>query len=398
MCSRPVVIAALLVLSLPPQSHALFHLSQIDEAMSGVGGDPNTQYVQIRMLSAAQNFVANGRLTFFSCSAGNPATVLKLLDKNVPVGMADGHWIAATTDPVGGIHPDFTIPPGIDHTCGMICWGAPVDPLTLKPPADPASWSATDPANYIDCWAYGGYTGPTKAGGTETSAGPAGDGTMSLARMGASIALACPRPTNDAGNMGTFGACGTSTSTTLPGGAAPCSEVQGAASTRAVMAAECPCASAPSHRAYVKCAAGVVSKAVKAGTLPKSCKSTVKRCALHSTCGRPGFVTCCRTTAKGAQKCAVKKGAAACKAPKGGTACVSSQASCCDACGDATCQPSATTTTTPLRRTTTTTHMSGGNPPTTTTSTTVSTCVARGGSCAMNSQCCSRYCYLGQCY
>jgi len=395
MSSTSVVVATLLVIGLPLQSHAFFHLSQIDEAMSGVGGDPNTQYVEIRMLSTMENSVQNARLTFFGCNAGNPATVLKLLDKNVAVGMAGGDWIMATTDPVGGIHPDFIISPGIDPSCGMICWGAPVDPMTFKPPADPTSWSATDPANYVDCWAYGGYSGPIKVDGTETSAGPAGDGTMSLTRSGTSLALACPTPTNDAGDMGAFaGACATSTTTTLPGGASQCADAQAAASTRAMIAAECPCASAMGHRAYAKCAAGVVSKAVKAGMLLKSCKGSLKRCAVQSTCGRPGFVTCCRTTAKGAQKCTVKKGAAACKSPKGGTACVGSEASCCDACGGATCPLSATTTTTTQRRTTTT-HTSGGNPSTTTTR---SMCVATGGSCAMSSQCCSRYCYLGQCY
>jgi hypothetical protein len=41
-----------------------------------------------------------------------------------------------------------------------------------------------DPNNYVDCWAYGGYSGPTKTGMTETTAGSAGNGTMSLTPLG----------------------------------------------------------------------------------------------------------------------------------------------------------------------------------------------------------------------
>ena len=40
---------------------------------------------------------------------------------------------------------------------GMICWGAP----GILPPADPMSWDHADPANYVDCLAYGTYSGPS---------------------------------------------------------------------------------------------------------------------------------------------------------------------------------------------------------------------------------------------
>jgi hypothetical protein len=73
----------------------------------------------------------------------------------------------------------------------MICWGAPVG-STLQPPAVPSSWDTTNPDNYVDCWAYGGYSGPTKTGMTETTAGAAGNGTMSLTRSGTSITLVLP--------------------------------------------------------------------------------------------------------------------------------------------------------------------------------------------------------------
>ncbi len=361
MCRITAVLVVLVALLAPVRSHALFHITQIDEVMSGVAGNPNLQYVQIRMLAGAQTFVANTRLTFFGCGAGNPATVLLLVPSDLATGNAGGRWIMASPDDATffaatGIHPDFHFSPGIDNACGMICWGAPVG-SNFQPPAVPSSWNAMDPNNYVDCWAYGGYSGPTKPGLTETTAGPAGNGTMSLTRSGTSIGLACPTPTNDAGNMGTFGgACSATTTTTLPLGGSGCPDASAAAAVRAMITAACPCAQA-SHRKYVKCAAGVVKRAVSTGTLPKSCERQVKKCAGSSTCGRSGAVTCCRTTAKGVRKCSVKK-RSACKAPKGGTACVGSQSSCCDACHGTACAavaPSPATTTTTHPRSTPTT-------------------------------------------
>ncbi len=92
----------------------------------------------------------------------------------------------------------------------------------------------------------------------------------------------------------------------------------------------CSCATATKHGTYVKCVAGVADM-LSSGTnpsLPKSCKGAVKKCAAHSTCGKPGTVTCCLTTAKG-PKCKVKKDAAHCTAKQGT---VGTCTSCCDAC------------------------------------------------------------------
>jgi hypothetical protein len=47
----------------------------------------------------------------------------------------------------------------------MVCWGAPEG---LLPPANPSSWEHDNPANYIDCLAYGTYSGPNPQGGTPT--------------------------------------------------------------------------------------------------------------------------------------------------------------------------------------------------------------------------------------
>jgi len=145
----------------------------------------------------------------------------------------------------------------------------------------------------------------------------------------------------------------TTTTTLLP--PQGCTHPRAVARARAQIASQCDCAAAATHRTYVRCAAHVLKAAMRAGTLPKGCWDSVTKCAVKSTCGRPGFATCCRTTAQGVQKCSIKRSAAACKPPIGGIACVGDQASCCDACGGTTCPPPTTTTTLHPRSTTTTT-------------------------------------------
>jgi len=100
---------------------------------------------------------------------------------------------------------------------------------------------------------------------------------------------------------------------------------------------QCDCATASRHGAYVRCVAHAVKTSVKAGTIPRNASGAIKRCAARSTCGKPGFVTCCRTTRRGATKCSIKHGAAKCKAPRGGSARIGDHASCCDACSGSAC-------------------------------------------------------------
>jgi hypothetical protein len=210
-----VAMTLLLVPLLATPGRALFHLAEIHEVMSGAGGDASVQYVEIRMLAGSQNFVKDTRLTFFSCMPGNPASVLLLVPANVSAQGADVRWIMATGSfaAAAGITPDFTFTAGVDPACGMVCWGAP----GIVPP-NPATWDHTDPNNYTSCIAYGSYTGPTPVIAITTGL-PAGDGTQSLTRSGASAALATPTPTNNAGNQGCVGGgCPTTTTTTTLGG------------------------------------------------------------------------------------------------------------------------------------------------------------------------------------
>src|SRR3989442_1192083 len=228
MMRAAAALASMLVLLVTSPTPAAFHLALIDEVMSGAGGDPNVQYVEIRMLSGAQNQVARTRLTVWACDASNTATQLLLIAaNNVPNGIAGRRWIMGSPDLVtfaaaSGITPEYAFTPGIPPTCGMVCWGAPS--IGGFPPADPLSWDFANPGNYIDCLAYGGYVGTVHslpAGGSTVSANP-GDGTHSLTRTADgpgvdNFAVVCPTPTNNANVMGSFGACAPpTTTTTLP--------------------------------------------------------------------------------------------------------------------------------------------------------------------------------------
>ncbi|HZP42352.1 MAG TPA: hypothetical protein VFD84_12715 [Candidatus Binatia bacterium] len=76
----------------------------------------------------------------------------------------------------------------------------------------------------------------------------------------------------------------------------------------------------------------------QAGELPPGCVNELDRCAKRSTCGRSGWVTCCRTNRSGRTHCYVKRDASLCKAPSGGTAVVGQCPSCCQACSAGSCE------------------------------------------------------------
>jgi len=133
-------------------------------------------------------------------------------------------------------------------------------------------------------------------------------------------------------------------------GFAACTNPGAVATTRAQADQKCHCASATDHGQYVKCVAEVANDAVTAGTLPTTCKGAVKKCAAKSTCGKPGFVSCC-VTKNGVTKCKISKDSATCAA-KGGS--VGNCPSCCDACTPGGCPTNGTTTTATATTTTTT--------------------------------------------
>src|SRR5437016_11396805 len=134
-----VVLAVLLAVLVPVSGQAVDHIANIDEIMSGMGGNSTAQYVEIRMLFAGQGSVAHSRLTAFSCD-GSAHTVLLEVPDNVCPASTDGRWTMGTTSwaTATGVTPDFIFPASsaFDNACGMICWGAPVAasrrPRTLR--------------------------------------------------------------------------------------------------------------------------------------------------------------------------------------------------------------------------------------------------------------------------
>jgi hypothetical protein len=216
-----VAFAAVVVTASP--ARALFHIAVIDEVMIGVNGDPHAQYVEIRMLFAAQTSVEHTVLAFFACDGGAVSTQIDGLPGNISHGGNGVRWSMGTDAfaTATGVTPDFTFQPISNNgmisyvPCGMVCWGAPS--MSLLPPPDPDSWMHSDPDNYVDCVAFGGYSGNTKTtSGTPTALMP-GDGSMSLTRIGstgnnlADFALEPPTPTNNTLSQ--------VTTTTVPGGA-----------------------------------------------------------------------------------------------------------------------------------------------------------------------------------
>jgi hypothetical protein len=231
MSSRVLVLVASLWSALfPAPARALFHVAHIYEVKSGAGGNPNVQYVEIRMAGGFQNVTGQTRLTAFNCD-GTSFSVLLLVPTNVTNEGLDVRWIMASPDgatflAASGISHDFiwdnSVTGSIPTSCGMVCWGAP----GIVPPA-PGSWNAADPNQYVDCVAYGPYTGPAKTSvhdGTPTSGTPTAltpsNATFSLQRTtftgnnSADFTLACPTPENNAGAEGNFGACSPPTTTT----------------------------------------------------------------------------------------------------------------------------------------------------------------------------------------
>ena len=161
---RPLIVglvALTFFIAQPPRdSEALFHLAVIDEVMTSYGGDPDVQFVEIEMLSGSQNFVAHSILASFGTSGAYIGDVLE-----VPTDVANSgngvRWLMATsqfqTDT--GLTPDFIMPAGLLAGGGMLCWGAPVGPGGVPP--NPPTWNRTVFSNYVDCIAYGTYSGPT---------------------------------------------------------------------------------------------------------------------------------------------------------------------------------------------------------------------------------------------
>lgn len=185
----------------PVRAQALFHLAVIDEILASYEGNPQVQFVEVRMELALQRFVRNSVLGVFDAD-GNYLGDLLVLPNDVPRDGADVRWILGTEALVerSGLTVDFTIPPGLPVEGGMVCWGAP----GIVVPS-PDTWDHTDPENYVDCVAYGNYRGPTnRLVGRPTPLDPSGHSLVRISETNDNATdFACSAmatPENNAGD------------------------------------------------------------------------------------------------------------------------------------------------------------------------------------------------------
>lgn len=152
-----MIAASLSPVAWPARSDAVFHLAVIDEVLASSAGDGTQQFVEIRMLAASQNVVANSVLAAFAAD-GAYIDDLLVMPGNVPLGDTGGTWTMVTQpfQDAHGFVADFTMSAGIPSGGGMVCWGAP----GVVPPSNPSSWDHANPASYVDRLAYGTYSGP----------------------------------------------------------------------------------------------------------------------------------------------------------------------------------------------------------------------------------------------
>jgi len=181
-------------------ANALFHLAVIDEVMTSYGGDPNVQFIEIRMLAGSQQFVQNSVLAAFD-NTGAYINDILVVPSDVTNQGTNVRWIVGTAGFVtaSSLAVDFVMPAGILPTAGgMVCFGGGGGIL----PAPPGSWSRTTFSNYVDCVAYGNYAGPSNILiGTPTTV--TGDG-HSVQRIGTSnnnsADFTCGDPANPQNN------------------------------------------------------------------------------------------------------------------------------------------------------------------------------------------------------
>src|SRR5580765_1141025 len=140
------VIGVLAAVLWSGSASALFHLAVIDEVMTSYGGDPNVQFIEIRMLAGSQNFVQNSVLAAFD-NTGAYINDILVVPATVPNSGANIRWIVGTSAFVTASAPlavDFVMPAGILPTAGgMVCFGGGGGIL----PAPPGSWSRTTFSN-----------------------------------------------------------------------------------------------------------------------------------------------------------------------------------------------------------------------------------------------------------
>jgi hypothetical protein len=216
-CGLASVCILIIALALPRASPAVFHLAVIDEIMTSYDGDPNVQFVEIRMLAGSQQLVSDTVLGAFDASGSFIGDVL-IVPGDVANGGAGVRWVMGTAafQAASGLAPDFSMSAGLPTGGGMVCWGAP----GIFPPA-PGSWDHTDPVKYVDCVAYGSYSGPSNVlVGGPTPLDADGHSLVRISETNDNLSdFACGDPAGPVNNLG--GSAALAATTPCPSSAIP---------------------------------------------------------------------------------------------------------------------------------------------------------------------------------
>lgn len=136
-----------------PPASALQHFMVVQEAYPGSAINPSSEFVELQMYTANQNFVAGHPVRFYSATGAQTASAT--FAGSVPNGQNQRSILIATPEAVTqfGVAADLSIGAGLDPSGGAACWST------------------------FDCVSWGNFTGSAalpSATGTPEAAIPDG--------------------------------------------------------------------------------------------------------------------------------------------------------------------------------------------------------------------------------
>ena len=139
-----------------------------------------------------------------------------VVPSNIANAGAGVRWLMGTTafETAAGVQADFEFTPGLITQSGMICWGGGPGFIPHNPP----DWDRDDLANYVDCVAYGAYTGPTHDhAGTPSPIAPDGHSLRRISETDDNATdFACGDPADPTNNAGAAGSLAATTACPAP--------------------------------------------------------------------------------------------------------------------------------------------------------------------------------------